>query len=75
MAWKVLLLWSLVRLSVATTSTWHGDRLGFGGRQPAGLLREWALLARSGLGGGAVPDHFAWLRDPGAVVERLSSAW
>jgi predicted alpha/beta hydrolase len=27
---------------------WPGDRLGFGGRQGAGVIRDWAYLARTG---------------------------
>jgi predicted alpha/beta hydrolase len=39
------------RVVAATTRVlgyWPGDRLGFGGRQPRALIRDWATLARTG---------------------------
>ena len=39
---------ALVPLSTRLTGRWPGDRFGFGGVQPAQLMREWATLARSG---------------------------
>lgn len=39
---------SVVRLVSATLGYWPGHRLGFGGRQSSGLMRDWAYEARTG---------------------------
>ncbi|MFD5560882.1 alpha/beta hydrolase family protein [Kitasatospora griseola] len=46
--WRVLANTQLVALVAALWGYWPGDRLGFGGRQPARLMRDWARLGRTG---------------------------
>ncbi|MEU6083309.1 alpha/beta fold hydrolase [Streptomyces sp. NPDC047108] len=45
---KVLLGPMLIALISAVLGYWPGDRLGFGGRQSARLVRDWARTARTG---------------------------
>ncbi len=38
----------LVRTIAGAVGWWPGDRLGFGGRQASGVMRDWAYLVRTG---------------------------
>ncbi|QKW08647.1 alpha/beta fold hydrolase [Streptomyces sp. NA04227] len=53
---------------------WPGHRLGFGGRQPAPLMRDWARLARTGRfrPDGADVDYEALLRETRLPVLAVS---
>ncbi|MFJ5925072.1 alpha/beta fold hydrolase [Kitasatospora sp. NPDC092948] len=46
--WRVLANTQLVALIATLWGYWPGHRLGFGGRQPARLMRDWARLGRTG---------------------------
>ncbi|MFD4790595.1 alpha/beta fold hydrolase [Streptomyces sp. NPDC058459] len=46
--YRVLASTQLVALISALWGFWPGHRLGFGGRQPARLMRDWARLCRTG---------------------------
>jgi predicted alpha/beta hydrolase len=45
---RVLLGTQFAALTSRALGYWPGDRLGFGGRQPAPLIRDWAVQARTG---------------------------
>lgn len=47
-AWKNLFGTQVVAAFSAVLGCWPGERLGFGGRQPAGVMRDWARQGRSG---------------------------
>ncbi|MFI8091993.1 alpha/beta fold hydrolase [Streptomyces sp. NPDC086080] len=46
--YRVLASTQLVALISALWGFWPGHRLGFGGRQPARLMRDWARICRTG---------------------------
>ncbi|MFD8599431.1 alpha/beta fold hydrolase [Kitasatospora sp. NPDC059646] len=46
--WRVLASSQLLALVATVWGYWPGHRLGFGGRQPARLMRDWARLGRTG---------------------------
>ncbi|MFD7639314.1 alpha/beta fold hydrolase [Kitasatospora sp. NPDC059795] len=46
--WRVLASTQLLALIATLWGYWPGHRLGFGGRQPARLMRDWARLGRTG---------------------------
>ncbi|MEV7320808.1 alpha/beta fold hydrolase [Streptomyces sp. NPDC093970] len=46
--YRVLASTQLVGLVSACRGFWPGHRLGFGGRQPARLMRDWARICRTG---------------------------
>lgn len=46
--YRVLASTQLVALISALCGFWPGHRLGFGGRQPARLMRDWARICRTG---------------------------
>ncbi|GAA2260176.1 alpha/beta fold hydrolase [Streptomyces atrovirens] len=46
--YRVLASTQLVALVSAVWGFWPGHRLGFGGRQPARLMRDWARICRTG---------------------------
>ncbi|MGW4382211.1 alpha/beta hydrolase family protein [Kitasatospora sp. NPDC004531] len=46
--WRVLANTQLLALIATLWGYWPGHRLGFGGRQPARLMRDWARLGRTG---------------------------
>ena len=72
-----LLVLAQTRVVATTTRVlgyWPGDRLGFGGRQPRALIRDWATLARTGnlrpRGVGADVEHrLAAFRTPVLAVD------
>lgn len=45
---RTLLQTQLMAVVSRVRGFWPGDRLGFGGRQPRTLIREWAVFARTG---------------------------
>lgn len=70
---RLLAQTQLLGAVAALSGHWPGDRLGFGGRQPRRLMREWARFARRGdlvLGSGpaAVEPHFAGIDLPVLAV-------
>jgi predicted alpha/beta hydrolase len=68
------LLRRLIAVSVFLTGAWHGHRLGFGGRQPARLMREWSHLARTGVLAAADGEHtLRFVPLPDAVEVRAFS--
>ncbi|MEU6127918.1 alpha/beta fold hydrolase [Saccharopolyspora sp. NPDC047091] len=63
--WKNLVATQFVAALSAVLGFWPGERLGFGGRQPAGIMRDWARQGRTGryrLGGSDV-DYERALRE------------
>jgi predicted alpha/beta hydrolase len=46
--YRVLASTQLVALIATVWGYWPGHRLGFGGRQPARLMRDWARICRTG---------------------------
>ena len=46
--WTLLAQTQLVALVASALRYWPGRKLGFGGRQPRGLIRDWARSARTG---------------------------
>ncbi|KDN87062.1 alpha/beta fold hydrolase [Kitasatospora cheerisanensis] len=46
--WRVLASSQALALIATLWGYWPGHRLGFGGRQPARLMRDWARLGRTG---------------------------
>lgn len=63
-------------LAVRLLGFWPGGRFGFGGRQCARLIRDWARLGRSGRfePEGATLDHEAALRELALPVLAISTA-
>ncbi|MFJ1708477.1 alpha/beta fold hydrolase [Kitasatospora sp. NPDC088346] len=62
----------LMALTAATLGHWPGHRLGFGGRQPAGVIIDWAHQARTGryrLAGTDMEDALRALRIPVLAVD------
>ncbi|MER8186006.1 alpha/beta fold hydrolase [Kitasatospora sp. NPDC094015] len=62
----------LMALTAAALGHWPGHRLGFGGRQPAGVIIDWAHQARTGryrLAGAEVEDALRALRVPVLAVD------
>jgi uncharacterized protein (DUF302 family)/predicted alpha/beta hydrolase len=46
--WTGLASSQVIRLVCRVLGYWPGDRLGFGGRQPAAVMRDWAYTVRTG---------------------------
>lgn len=71
-AFGVRLFAAWVRLWCAVFGQFHGERLGFGGHQPARLMREWAGFCRSGVlrdrGGEDLSAGFASVRLPALAI-------
>lgn len=63
-AFRTLIGTQVVSVLSRLLGFWPGDRLGFGGRQPRGVMRDWARQARSGqyVLSGATTDYEAALR-------------
>ncbi|MEU9129727.1 alpha/beta fold hydrolase [Kitasatospora sp. NPDC048540] len=62
----------LMALTAAALGHWPGHRLGFGGRQPAGVIIDWAHQARTGryrLAGADMEDTLRGLRVPVLAVD------
>ncbi|WP_338748203.1 alpha/beta fold hydrolase [Janibacter alittae] len=69
---KTLLQTQFMGLLTRIRRFWPGDRLGFGGRQPRTLIREWAAFARTGRltpGGRPIEPALRDVRLPVLVVD------
>lgn len=63
--WKNLIATQTVAVLSAVLGYWPGERFGFGGRQPAGIMRDWARQGRTAryrLGGSKI-DYEEALRE------------
>ncbi|MBK8940884.1 MAG: alpha/beta fold hydrolase [Polyangiaceae bacterium] len=72
---RIRLLARLIPLLTGVVGYYPGERVGFGGRESAGLMRDWARLALEGRFSVQGRDPPAWLRAGRAPSARGVAGW